>query len=72
MGTTDEGKLPGHEYLKWTDSLRANFVADHMTRDTRTGETYSPQKRFLEERIRVRKEEAEQEARHKAMRERSE
>lgn len=63
MGTTHEDKLPGHEYLKWTDSLRANVTSDKLQRDTRTGEVYSPQKKYLEERIRFRKDEAEQEAR---------
>lgn len=69
MPNGSKKKLPGHELLTWTDSLRASVQPSQLQRDPRTGAVSDPQEDFLRERIKVRQAEAaaEQKAAAEAM-----
>lgn len=65
MGAADdayERPLPGHEALKWSDHIIAATKSNSMQRDPQTGAVYSPQRRWMENRIQQRQDEAKQAA----------
>lgn len=55
----DSDELPDHELLTWTDKLKASVQPTLLQTDSSTGQVYNPKRRYLEERIRVRKAEME-------------
>lgn len=49
--------LPGYDKLTWTDHLKASVQPDMQQTDPKTGASYNPRRRYLEERIKARTDE---------------